>query len=148
MPELPDVVLYVEALERRVRGERLERARLASPFLLRTVDPPLLAAEGRRVLGLRRMGKRIVMELEGDLHLVLHLMIAGRLWWRERGVKVPPRRGARAAPRGRDDHASGRTAERGIDDEPSCRGNRSTRWSSRRVGRTGTPRDRCDAHDA
>ena len=88
MPELPDVVAYIEALEPRVVGEPLEAVRLASPFFVRTFDPPLAAAEGRRVTGLRRLGKRIVFGLEGDLFLVLHLMIAGRLRWRERGVKL------------------------------------------------------------
>ena len=84
MPELPDVVVYLEALERRVLGRRLERIRLVSPFLLRSFDPPLREAEGRTVTGLRRLGKRLVLALDGDLFLVLHLMIAGRLRWRER----------------------------------------------------------------
>jgi len=100
LPELPDVTVYVEALERRVVGEPLERVRLASPFLLRSVDPPLAAAEGRRVVGVRRLGKRIVLELEGGLFLVLHLMIAGRLRWRGRGpdgpIKVPGKAGLAA----------------------------------------------------
>ena len=100
MPELPDVTVYVEALARRVVGEPLERVRLASPFLLRSVDPPLVAAEGRRVVGVRRLGKRIVLELEGGLFLVLHLMIAGRLRWRGRGpdgpIKVPGKAGLAA----------------------------------------------------
>jgi formamidopyrimidine-DNA glycosylase len=91
MPELPDVVAYLEALEPRVVGEPLERVRLASPFFVRSFDPPLAAAEGRRVEGLRRLGKRLVFGLEGDLFLVLHLMIAGRLRWRERGVKLARR---------------------------------------------------------
>lgn len=96
MPELPDIAAYLEALAPRVMGEPLERVRLASPFLLRTFDPPLSAVEGRRVEGLRRLGKRIVVSLEGDLHLVLHLMIAGRLRWRESGAKVPGRVGLAA----------------------------------------------------
>ena len=96
MPELPDIAVYVEALARRVVGEALERVRLASPFLLRSVDPPLSAAEGRRVVGVRRLGKRIVVELEGGLFLVLHLMIAGRLRWRPPGAKPPGRRGLAA----------------------------------------------------
>jgi formamidopyrimidine-DNA glycosylase len=82
MPELPDITLYIERLVPRVVGQALERVRLASPFLLRSVEPPLAAAEGRRVTGVRRMGKRIVFEMEGDLFLVLHLMVAGRLRWR------------------------------------------------------------------
>lgn len=86
MPELPDVVVYVESLEERIRGQRLERVRLQSPFLLRSVEPPLADVHGRLVTGVRRMGKRIVMELEGDLFLVLHLMIAGRLHWKKPGA--------------------------------------------------------------
>ncbi|PYN81125.1 MAG: formamidopyrimidine-DNA glycosylase [Candidatus Rokuibacteriota bacterium] len=88
MPELPDVVVYIEALEARIAGARLERVRLANPFLLRSVDPPLSASTGRRVSGLRRLGKRIVIGLEGDLFLVLHLMIAGRLHWKPAGAKL------------------------------------------------------------
>ena len=96
MPELPDIVVYIEALERRVRGRTLDEVRLRSPFLLRTVEPPLAAARGRAVTGLRRMGKRIVFALEGDLFLVLHLMIAGRLHWKPRGAKIPGRLGLAA----------------------------------------------------
>jgi len=88
LPELPDILAYLTALEPRVVGERLESVRLGSPFLLRSIAPPLSEAEGRRVVGLERMGKRIVFDLDGDLHLVLHLMIAGRLHWRKRGVRV------------------------------------------------------------
>jgi formamidopyrimidine-DNA glycosylase len=96
VPELPDVAVYVEALERRIVGARLERVRMASPFLLRSFDPPLRAAEGRAVLRLRRVGKRIALGLEGDLFLVLHLMIAGRLRWKEAGAKVPGKLGLAA----------------------------------------------------
>ena len=85
MPELPDVVAYLTALEPRVVGQRLERIRLASPFVLRSVDPPVAEAEGRTVAGLRRLGKRIVFALEGELFVVIHLMIAGRLHWQPRG---------------------------------------------------------------
>jgi formamidopyrimidine-DNA glycosylase len=92
MPELPDVTLYVEALERHVVGRTLERVRLASASLLRSVDPPLAEAEGRRATSAARIGKRIALGLEGDLHLVLHLMIAGRLRWRKRGAALPARR--------------------------------------------------------
>ena len=88
MPELPDIVVYIEALEKRILGQMLERARIASPFLLRTVAPPLRSAEGKTVLQFRRLGKRICIGLEENLWLVLHLMIAGRLHWRERGAKV------------------------------------------------------------
>lgn len=88
MPELPDITLYLEALEARILGRRLERVRLASPFLLRTAVPPVKTAEGREVVALRRLGKRIVMGLEGDLLLVLHLMIAGRLHWKEPGAPL------------------------------------------------------------
>jgi len=96
MPELPDITVYLDALEARVLGRRLERIRLTSPFLLRTADPPLDAAFGRRVQALRRLGKRIAFGLEGDLWLVLHLMIAGRLHWHLRGSKPPARRGLAA----------------------------------------------------
>jgi formamidopyrimidine-DNA glycosylase len=91
MPELPDIVVYIEALDQRIVGRRLERVRILSPFLLRTAAPPISAAEGRRVQGLRRMGKRIVLTLEGDLFLVLHLMIAGRLRWLAPKDKAPGR---------------------------------------------------------
>lgn len=83
MPELPDITIYLEALEARLRGARIERVRVVGPFLLRTVTPPLQAAEGKTVKELRRIGKRIAIGLEGDLWLVLHLMIAGRLHWKE-----------------------------------------------------------------
>ncbi|MDJ0948331.1 MAG: DNA-formamidopyrimidine glycosylase family protein [Alphaproteobacteria bacterium] len=89
MPELPDVTVYIEALERRIVGQPLERIRLASPFLLRTVDPPLAETEGRQVRSLRRLGKRIAFGLDDDLWLVLHLMIAGRLHWKESGANIP-----------------------------------------------------------
>jgi len=79
MPELPDITLYIEALEARIVGQRLERVQLLDPFVLRSVDPPVSAAPGKRVLALRRIGKRIVLELEGELFAVLHLMVAGRL---------------------------------------------------------------------
>lgn len=81
MPELPDIVIYLEQLQKRVFDESLQGVRLLNPFVLRSVSPPLAEAEGRRVVGLRRLGKRIVLELEDDLFLVLHLMIAGRLHW-------------------------------------------------------------------
>lgn len=96
MPELPDVVVYLEAFERHILGRTLERVRLASPFLVRSFDPPVSAAEGRRVVGLSRLGKRIVWTLEGDLHLVFHLMIAGRFRWRERGVRIQKKTGLAA----------------------------------------------------
>ncbi|HEU4747782.1 MAG TPA: DNA-formamidopyrimidine glycosylase family protein [Gemmatimonadaceae bacterium] len=96
MPELPDIVVYIEALESRVVGQRLERARIAKPFLLRSFDPPISVAEGKTVTGLRRMGKRIVLELEADLFLVIHLMIAGRLRWVETAAKVPGKIGLAA----------------------------------------------------
>ncbi len=96
MPELPDISAYREALALRIDGTRLEKIRLASPFLLRTVEPPLAACEGKRVLGVRRLGKRIVIALEGELYLVLHLMIAGRLRWLEQGAKLPGKLGLAA----------------------------------------------------
>src|SRR5205823_3749560 len=85
-----DVAVYIEALEARIAGATLERVRLASPFLLRSVDPPITAAANRRVTGLRRLGKRIVIGLDGDLFLMLHLMIAGRLHWKAAGAKLSP----------------------------------------------------------
>ncbi|HWR17429.1 MAG TPA: DNA-formamidopyrimidine glycosylase family protein [Terriglobales bacterium] len=88
MPELPDILAYTYALQSRIVGQKLDHVRLASPFLLRTVDPPLESAEGRTVRELRRLGKRIVIGLDGDLWLVLHLMIAGRLHWRSLGAKL------------------------------------------------------------
>jgi formamidopyrimidine-DNA glycosylase len=96
VPELPDVTVYIEALERRILGARLERVRLLTPFLLRSVDPPLSEAAGRTVTGLRRLGKRLVIVLEGDLFLVIHLMIAGRLHWRPAGAKPPGKIGLAA----------------------------------------------------
>jgi formamidopyrimidine-DNA glycosylase len=96
MPEFPDIVVYVERLAALIGGHRLERVRLASPFLLRTVVPPLADAEGRTVRGVRRLGKRIVIELDGDLFLVVHLMIAGRLHWRDAGARVPGKVGLAA----------------------------------------------------
>src|SRR5271168_1043738 len=96
MPELPDIVVYIEALEKRILDERLERVRIASPFLLRTATPPLSAAEGQKVVRLRRMGKRICIGLENDIWLVLHLMIAGRLHWGKHDAKVSPPRGLAA----------------------------------------------------
>jgi formamidopyrimidine-DNA glycosylase len=96
MPELPDVTVYIEALDARVRGARLERVRLASPFVLRSVDPPLADAGGRDVMAVSRLGKRIVIALEGDLFLVLHLMIAGRLHWKGAGARPPGKIGLAA----------------------------------------------------
>jgi formamidopyrimidine-DNA glycosylase len=96
MPELPDIVVYIEALEKRILGKRLDRVRIASPFLLRTVSPPVASAEGATVTRLRRLGKRICIGLDNDIWLVLHLMIAGRLHWRKRDAKVSPPRGLAA----------------------------------------------------
>jgi formamidopyrimidine-DNA glycosylase len=89
VPELPDIVVYLEALAPRILHQRLEAVRIFNPFVLRSVEPPLAAAEGREVTGLRRIGKRIVLELEDELFLVIHLMIAGRLRWRPAGGKPP-----------------------------------------------------------
>jgi formamidopyrimidine-DNA glycosylase len=88
MPELPDITAYIAALEERIVGHTLEQVRLASVFLLRTVDPPLRSVEGRTVTGLRRIGKRIAIGLDTDIWLVLHLMIAGRLHWKGKGAKL------------------------------------------------------------
>ena len=96
MPELPDIVTYIEALRPRIVGERLERIRITSPFLLRSADPPLGAIEGRTVKDLRRLGKRIVWDLGDEYFAVIHLMIAGRLRWRPRGAKIPGKLGLAA----------------------------------------------------
>jgi formamidopyrimidine-DNA glycosylase len=89
MPELPDITVYAESLDAKVRGDTLNRVKIANPFLLRSAVPPIASAEGRKVVGIERLGKRVVIELEGDLFLVLHLMIAGRLRWHASGSKPP-----------------------------------------------------------
>ncbi len=91
MPELPDIVVYIEALEQRVLAQRLARVRIARPFLLRTAEPPLDGVHGKQVREIRRCGKRIALGLEDDLWLLLHLMIAGRLHWRDAGAKLAGR---------------------------------------------------------
>lgn len=96
MPELPDVVVYIEAIEKRILGQKLESIRIVSPFLLRTVDPPIESAYGKTVTRLRRLGKRICIGLDDGLWMVLHLMIAGRLHVRRRGAKVSKPRGVAA----------------------------------------------------
>src|SRR5258707_15878096 len=96
MPELPDIIVYIERLRPRIEAQRLEKVRLASPFLLRTVEPPLFEVEGRTVLGLRRLGKRIVLALEAELFRVFPLMIAWRLACKPRGAKVPGKGGPAA----------------------------------------------------
>lgn len=96
MPELPDIALYLHALRPRVVGQRLERLRIASPFLLRTTDPPATALVGRTVADVRRLGKRLVLALEDDYFAVLHLMIAGRLHWKPVAARVPRRNGLAA----------------------------------------------------
>jgi formamidopyrimidine-DNA glycosylase len=93
VPELPDILVYIDALASRIVGEKLERVRLLNPFLLRTADPPISAIEGRTVIGLRRIGKRIVIEFEHGLFLVLHLMVVGRLRWSTESSKAPGRIG-------------------------------------------------------
>jgi formamidopyrimidine-DNA glycosylase len=96
VPELPDVEVYLLHLRRRVVGQELTAVRVASPFLVRTFDPPLRDVHGRRILSVRRVGKRIVFDFDGDLHLVLHLMVAGRLRWRPAGTKVAAKVGLAA----------------------------------------------------
>jgi formamidopyrimidine-DNA glycosylase len=96
MPELPDIVVYIERLRPRIQAQPLERVRLMSPFLLRTVQPAIDSVIGKQVIEVRRLGKRIVIGVAGDLFLVLHLMIAGRLHWKERGAKVPAKVGLAA----------------------------------------------------
>ena len=92
MPELPDITVYIEALGTRILDATFERIRLASPFLLRTVDPTMSELENRRVVSVKRVGKRIAVELDGDLWFVLHLMIAGRLHWKKHGAPIPKKR--------------------------------------------------------
>jgi len=96
MPELPDIVVYVQQLEARILGSRLDKIRLASPFLLRSVTPPILAAQGKTVLEIRRLGKRVVMGLEDNLFLIFHLMISGRFRWRAPKAEVPAKVGLAA----------------------------------------------------
>jgi formamidopyrimidine-DNA glycosylase len=96
VPELPDVELYLHALRPRLLGQRLERVRIASPFLLRTVDPPMVDVEGREVRGLERLGKRVVWELDDERFVVIHLMIAGRFRWQPRGAAIPGKLGLAA----------------------------------------------------
>ena len=96
MPELPDIEVYVSHLSQRLSGEPLEKIRLASPFLVRSFDPPIRAAEGKKVVSASRLGKRVVLGLEEDLFLVFHLMIAGRFRWKERGAKIPGKLGLAA----------------------------------------------------
>src|SRR5438477_364985 len=93
MPELPDIALYLRALAPRVVDTQLERLRIASPFLLRTADPPVADLSGRTIRDVRRLGKRIVLALEDDYFVVLHLMIAGRLHWKPAGAPIPRRAG-------------------------------------------------------
>jgi formamidopyrimidine-DNA glycosylase len=96
MPELPDVLLYIESLKPRIINQTLERVRLASPFVVRSVTPPISAIQNRPVRALRRLGKQIVLEFEGDLFLIVHLMIAGRFQWKDRGAKIPGKLGLAA----------------------------------------------------
>ena len=93
MPELPEILLYLHALEVRILGQPLERIRIASPSLLKTVDPPITSVEGRTVRGLRRLGKRIIIDLDNDIHIIIHLMIAGRFQWKPRGTAIPRKLG-------------------------------------------------------
>ena len=96
MPELPDVTVYIEALERRIVGQTLRHVRVANPFLVRSVDPPVTDAEGRQVTEVRRIGKRIAVGFDGDLWIVIHLMIAGRFRWLPAGAKIPGKLGLAA----------------------------------------------------
>ncbi|HWP23151.1 MAG TPA: DNA-formamidopyrimidine glycosylase family protein [Candidatus Binatia bacterium] len=93
MPELPDIAIYIEALQLRLLNQPIEKIRIPGPFLLRSFDPPIRVAEGKKVLGFQRIGKRIVFELEDDLFLVFHLMITGRFHWKKRGIAVPRKYG-------------------------------------------------------
>src|SRR5713101_5762855 len=88
MPELPDITIYIESLNSRIIGQTLQKIRIVSPFLVRSFDPPIAEAEHKRVIGLRRIGKQIVWDLEGELFLIFHLMIAGRFHWKNVNTKV------------------------------------------------------------
>jgi len=96
MPEFPDVTVYIEALSERVLNHSIQKIRIGSPFVLRSFDPPIGTAEGKKILALRRLGKRIVFELEDDLFLIVHLMIAGRFHWKPRGAKIARKYGQAA----------------------------------------------------
>ncbi len=96
MPELPDVLLYIESLQPRIRNQSLDRVRVASPFVLRSVAPPITSIHGRTVQNVRRLGKQIVIEFEQEFFLIIHLMVAGRLQWKEPGAKIPARLGLAA----------------------------------------------------
>ncbi len=96
MPELPDVTVYIEALSERVLGQAIRKLRIGSPFVVRSFDPPITEIEGKKILGLRRIGKRIVFALDGDLFLIVHLMIAGRLHWKPKGAKIARKYGLAA----------------------------------------------------
>ena len=96
MPELPDVTVYIEALSERVLNQPIQKIRIGSPFVLRSFDPPISAAEGKKIKALRRLGKRIVFELEEDLFLIFHLMIAGRFHWKPKGAKIARKYGQAA----------------------------------------------------
>jgi formamidopyrimidine-DNA glycosylase len=96
MPELPDVTVYIEALSERVLKQPIQKIRIGSPFVLRSFEPPISAAEGKKVLALRRLGKRIVFQLDDDLFLIVHLMIAGRFHWKPKGAKIARKYGQAA----------------------------------------------------
>jgi formamidopyrimidine-DNA glycosylase len=96
MPELPDITVYIEAIEQRIVGHTLDKIRITNPFLVRSVDPPVTDAEGKRVTGVRRVGKRIALGFDGDLWIVIHLMIAGRFRWLPAGAKIPGKLGLAA----------------------------------------------------
>ena len=95
MPELPDITVYIEALQDRLLNQPLQKIRIASPFILRSFDPPIQTAEGKKVVAFDRIGKRIVCDLEDELFLVFHLIIDGRFHWRSYSLSSPPRRGGR-----------------------------------------------------
>ena len=139
MPELPDLTVYIETIGAKTIGRALEHVRIASPFLVRTVEPPLRAVEGKQVLGLRRVGKRIVFALEGDLFLVVHLMISGRFRWRERGAPIPKKLGLAAFdfPNGtllltRGEHQEAGVAPRSFVEKTRCTRSIRAGWSRAR----------------
>src|SRR5262249_30717576 len=96
MPEFPDVTVYIEALSERILNQRIQKIRIGSPFVLRSFDPPIGVAEGKKILEFRRLGKRIVFVLEDELYLIVHLMIAGRFHWKPKGAKIARKYGQAA----------------------------------------------------
>ena len=137
MPEFPDVTVYIEALSERVLNQPIQKIRIGSPFVLRSFSPPIGAAEGKRVLALRRLGKRIVFELEDELYLIVHLMIAGRFHWKPKGAKIARKYGQAAFdfPNGtllltEAGNQEARVDSPGMTEKPRCKSMIQAVWSS------------------